>query len=87
MAHGTRIAPVEVNVGATGRLRSLHEFVAERGLLAAVRIGAAPPVVQPLDAPLREGRRVQYRLLSLPPYLTEELPRLVDEFLATDLRP
>lgn len=84
VAHGSRVVPVEVRSGATGRLRSLHEFVAERGLDAAVRIGAAPPVVQPVDAPLREGRRVRYRLLSLPPYLTEELPRLLDEFLAAD---
>jgi hypothetical protein len=53
--------------------------MAERGLDWAVRVSSAPPVVQPVDVRLADGRRVRYRLLSVPAYLVEELPRLLDE--------
>lgn len=82
LAHGPVVVPVEVKSGSTGALRSLHLFMADRGLEWAVRIGSAPPVVQTVDAGLSDGRRARYRLLSIPAYLVEELPRLLDEVRA-----
>lgn len=78
VAHGARVVPVEVKSGAAGALRSLHGFVAERGLDWAVRISSAPPLVQPVEAPLPSGGLARYRLLSIPAYLTERLPALLD---------
>ena len=60
-------------------MKSLHVFVAERGLPWAVRVNSAPPVVQPVDVATPGGARASYRLLSIPAWLTDELPRLLDE--------
>ncbi len=82
IAHGSCVVPLEVKSGAAGALRSLHGFVADRGLDWAVRVNSAPPIVQPVDAGLSDGRSARYRLLSIPGYLVEELPRLLDEIRA-----
>lgn len=78
-AHGPRIVPVEVKAGAGGSLKSLHIFVSERGLPWALRINSAPPLVTALDVATQTGERASYRLLSIPAYLVELLPRLLDE--------
>jgi uncharacterized protein len=72
---GGRVLPIEVKSGAGGALKSLHLFMAERGLPWAVRLNSMPPVVQDVDVMTTSGQRVRYRLLSLPMYLTEELAR------------
>ena len=75
-----RIVPIEVKAGASGRLRSLHQFVARKGTPLAVRFDAAPPSVQTVRTDVqRDGLRteVAYRLLSLPLYLVERLPSLL----------
>ena len=77
-AHGARVVPVEVKAGAAGSLKSLHVFMSERSLPWAVRVNSAPPVVQSVDVGTSIGARASYRLLSVPAYLTEELPRLLD---------
>ncbi len=79
LAHGSDVVPVEVKAGHAGTLRSLHAFVADRELAWAVRVSSAPPVVQPVDAALAGGERARYRLLSVPAYLVEELPRILDQ--------
>ena len=75
-----RIVPIEVKAGASGGLRSLHQFVARKGIPLAVRFDAAPPSVQTVRTDVqRDGLRteVAYRLLSLPLYLVERLPSLL----------
>ena len=79
-AFGGRIVPIEVKAGAKGALRSLHQFVAEKGASVAVRFDAALPSAHTVTARVRrDGAPVEvtYRLLSLPLYLVERLPSLL----------
>ncbi len=74
-----RILPIEVKAAASGRLRSLHQFVAERRLRYAVRFDAGLPSRQQVAAVVVRGvsrTRVDYTLTSLPLYLVERLPML-----------
>ena len=76
-----RIVPIEVKAGRTGTLKSLHQFVAEKQVSFAVRFDTDLPALHTVDADVRRGNeseRVRYRLLSLPLYLVERLPRLVE---------
>ena len=75
-----RIVPVEVKAGATGSLKSLHQFVGEKGASLAVRFDAGPPSTQAVDTRVQRGDAtldVSYRLVSLPLYLVERLPAVV----------
>lgn len=72
LAAGGEPVPVEVKAGASGRLRSLHQFLIRSGRPLGVRLHPAP------FADERHRIRVQgvdldYRLLSIPLYLTELL--------------
>ena len=75
-----RIVPIEVKAGASGSLKSLHQFVAEKGASVAVRFHAGPPSVQTVRTRVQRGGTqtgVTYRLVSLPLYLVERLPHLL----------
>jgi hypothetical protein len=77
-AHGSRVLPVEVKAGKAGTLKSLHAFMAERGLRLALRVNSGTPMLQDVAqaTPLGSAR---YRLLSIPAYLVEQAQRLVGE--------
>ena len=80
MAFDGRVVPIEVKAGASGSLKSLHQFAAEKQAGLAVRFDTAPPSVQTVRTTVRRNgapRDVEYRLLSLPLYLVERLPALV----------
>ena len=82
---GGRIVPIEVKAGRTGTLKSLHQFAAEKRAPLAVRLDAEPPSLHTVDAEVRRGHgseRVRYRLASLPLYLVERLPSIVEELYA-----
>ncbi|MBI4607104.1 MAG: ATP-binding protein [Planctomycetes bacterium] len=64
-----RIVPVELKAGAAGAMKSLHQFMFEKGLDLAVRCDANPPSVQELSVKTTQGDPVRYRLVSLPLYL------------------
>ena len=75
-----RIVPIEVKAGAGGTLKSLHQFVAEKGVSVAIRFDAAPPSIQDVRTSVPRGgtrTKVAYRLLSLPLYLIERLPSVL----------
>ena len=79
-----RVVPIEVKAGASGGLKSLHQFVAEKGVPLAVRFDATPPSAQRVRTRVQRGgtqAEVDYRLISLPLYLVERLPALVDAAL------
>lgn len=78
--HGSTVVPVEVKAGATGTMRSLHLFMALRGLNLAVRFDARPPSLVEVDTQTSAGRAA-YRLLSLPTYLAGQLGRWLDDLL------
>ena len=74
------IIPIEVKSGATGTLKSLHQFMGTKNAQLAVRFDSSPPSEQLIDTKIKvnnEVERVQYRLLSLPLYLVERLDSLV----------
>jgi hypothetical protein len=79
---GTRIVPVEVKAGATGRLRSLHMMVSEKQFDLAVRVSSEPLLMNEVTTALPVGTAQTFKLLSVPFYLVSELPRLIAELSA-----
>ncbi len=77
---GETILPVEVKAGPTGRLRSLHQFLAEKRRAVGVRFDASRPTRGEFDVSVRAGNAsapLRYRLVSLPFYLAGQLDRLL----------
>ncbi len=64
------LLPVEVKSGATGRLRSLHQFLSRSHVRQAVRIHSGPLDDRDLDVNVG-GQMISYRLTSLPLYMAE----------------
>ena len=85
--HGPSVVPVEVKAGATGSLKSLHVLMAKRGWKTAVRFNADFPSVTAVSAGTTTGERANYRLLSLPLYLVEQVHRLLDELPSLEETP
>ncbi len=82
--------PIEVKAGRSGSLKSLLQFVYEKRPPVAVRFDANPPSVQTVRHAIRtaEGtREVTARILSLPLYAVEALPRLLQVLRRDELRP
>lgn len=79
LTHDNKVIPIEVKSGATGRLRSLHQFVdrADHGI--AVRLYAGKLSVE--EAVTIGGKA--YRLLNLPYYLTGRVGKYLDWFCET----
>ncbi len=74
-----QIVPVEVKAGTTGSLKSLHQFMNEKKLRKAVRFDLKLPSMMDAVHKLTHDPRnpgVSFRLLSLPLYMIEQLPRL-----------
>ncbi len=80
MQVGTRIVPVEVKAGATGKLRSLHMMVAEKNLEFAVRVSSEPLQQSEVKTSLPIGVQRSFCLLSVPFYLVSEIPRFVANY-------
>ncbi len=82
ISRGNLIVPIEVKAGKSGALKSLQQFMFRKRVALAVRFDLNPPSVQHVKNVIRtkEGNReVQYTLVSLPLYMVEELPRLLDD--------
>ena len=89
ISHRDRIVPIEVKAGRSGSLKSLLQFVHEKRPPIAVRFDANPPSVQTVRHAIRTAagtRDVTARILSLPLYAVEALPRLL-QALRLDARP
>ena len=74
------ILPIEVKAGKTGRLKSLHVFMALKKPSTAIRFNADTPSVFLMDTKLnldKEIKEVRFKLISLPLYLVGEMKRLV----------
>lgn len=66
---GGRIMPIELKSGASGAMKSLHQFMFDKKLRLAVRIDENPPSLATVDVTTTQGDPVRYRLLGLPIYL------------------
>lgn len=75
--HGSKVVPIEVKAGATGKLKSLHRFMHLKNLSIGVRINSALPSKNDLQLKDTQGNPVHYELRSIPFYLIGELPRLL----------
>ena len=71
------IIPIEVKAGASGSLKSLHYFLQEKHLEIGVRVSGHLPNITAETATLATGEKCNYKLLSLPLYLVEELSRIL----------
>jgi predicted AAA+ superfamily ATPase len=74
---GSRIVPVEVKAGASGSLKSLHQFIAARSSPLAVRFDLNPPSIQEIEhsavTPSGELKKIRFQLLSMPAYMAEQI--------------
>jgi hypothetical protein len=79
LALNGQIIPIEIKAGATGRLKSLHQFMGEKKGAMAIRFDTELPSRQMINTRIRKGEKtfdVAYQLVSLPLYLVERLPDL-----------
>jgi predicted AAA+ superfamily ATPase len=74
-----RIVPVELKSGASGAMKSLHQFMHDKHLDLAVRFDTNAPSVNHVDVLTTQADRVSYHLLSLPAYLAFRLPVALGE--------
>lgn len=77
LQHGNRVVPLEVKSGPAGSMKSLHQFMAEKGLDFAIRCNFNLPAVENIQVKTTLGQSVSYRLLSIPVYLSSCLDRLI----------
>jgi predicted AAA+ superfamily ATPase len=70
---GTRVLPIEVKAGKTGRLKSLHQFVKEKRVNFCIRINSEPPTFFRTSNSVPDGQKVEYQLFSIPFYLIEKV--------------
>lgn len=80
--HGN-IIPIEVKAGASGALRSLHEFMKIKQSPLALRFDANPPSQQEVSINIR-GEHLSYPMVSLPLYLVGKLED--EDFVTTALQ-
>ena len=64
--------------GASGAMKSLHQFMHEKHLPLALRLDRNPPSLQAMNLSTTQGQPVSYRLLNLPHYLCAFAGRLHD---------
>lgn len=74
-----QIIPIEVKAGASGSMKSLHQFMAEKRAPYAIRFDTNLPTVSTINTQINAHSQittVNYRLVSLPLYLVERLNML-----------
>lgn len=62
-------------------MKSLHQFMTEKKLDLAVRCNLNLPSVEKIQVKTTLGQPIAYRLVSVPIYLSEHLPRLVEQVI------
>lgn len=78
---GRDIIPIEVKAGKSGSLKSLLELMHLRGWSRAVRCDTNPPSRDDLSharTRAESGEVTEFELVSLPLYLVEQIPRLLE---------
>lgn len=76
-----KIMPIEVKSGATGSMKSLHQFMGTKKSPFAIRFDTQVPTTQQIDTVInvnKQQKNVQYTLISLPLYLVERLEHIVN---------
>jgi hypothetical protein len=84
---GNQVIPIEVKAGKSGAIKSLQQFALNKQATTCIRFDLNPPDVGQVThaARVNDGSvPVSYTLLSLPLYLAEELPRILEEIRIAD---
>jgi hypothetical protein len=79
------IIPIEVKSGKSGSLKSLQQFAIKKNTRLAVRFDLNPGNIQDVSHQINSESRIEhanYKLLSLPLYLAEKLPDILNEIRA-----
>ncbi len=63
-------------------MKSLQLFMHLKKRKLAARINSDVPSMVDVDVKSHDGKSIHYQLLSIPFYLIEQLPRLLDEKLS-----
>ena len=77
--HQGTIIPIELKSGATGAMKSLHQFVYDKKLDLAVRVDRNPLNIQQIDINTTQSNHVRYTLLNAPIYAISHIDRLLTE--------
>ncbi|MBT3223445.1 MAG: ATP-binding protein [Proteobacteria bacterium] len=77
LSEGVHIVPIEVKSGKTGRLKSLHLYMREKGRVLGLRLWAGQPSVLDTRTSLPTGEDVSFRLVSLPLYMVGQVRRVI----------
>jgi len=78
---GGNIIPIEVKSASSGSLKSLHQFVGEKGSSFAVRFDTCCASSQIINTQIKRAgkiKKIEYKLISLPLYLVECLPNILE---------
>ncbi len=76
-----KIIPIEVKSANSGSLKSLHQFVGEKGASLAVRFDTCCASSQVINTRIKlagKTQKIEYKLISLPLYLVECLPKMIE---------
>lgn len=80
--HKNIIYPIEVKAGKSGKLKSMHVFLFEKKLRTGIRFNTDIPSIGTFKTRViskTKNAELTYQLLSLPLYLINQLPRLLDD--------
>ncbi|NQZ57614.1 MAG: ATP-binding protein [Lentisphaeraceae bacterium] len=78
---GMNIVPIEVKSGSTGSMKSLHSLMSLKNLSHAIRINTDLPSLVEVKVKTTQSKKVNYTLLSLPIYMTDQAKILTQEML------
>jgi uncharacterized protein len=75
------VYPIEVKAGKTGTLKSMHVYLLEKKMHTGIRLNTDIPSLGEFKTKVRSGinnSEINYHLLSLPLYMTNQISRLLD---------
>ena len=78
------VIPIEVKAGATGKLKSLHQFMGSKQAPLAIRFDASLPSIHQINTVInlnKQRKKINYPLMSLPLYLIERLKIIIEDYL------
>jgi len=80
---GGNLIPIEVKSGATGAMKSLHQFMGTKQAPVAIRFDTKKPATHQIDTFInveKQRKQVKYPLISLPLYLVERLDHIASSY-------
>jgi len=81
LQHKNRLYPVEVKAGKTGTLKSLHLYLYEKKLKTGIRFNLDKPSIGDFSISMQNigvNTSLNYKLISLPLYLTSVFPSFLE---------